>query len=182
MAWHALEITSDKTRGTDSLVPGRWRTDSPKALPASFSSLLCRPKERNEAIKIQSDFAPVMRFSPVIIVIIILGLLLFVAFGTWFSPRSARVAVWHIAAVRILRRRRRLPSLLPLRRGRSHSLKRERRRSQMMRLTCVLSIIDREFRVVIDRSIDKFDNPTSIIFTSVVSLCGCCRCGASCCD
>ena len=181
MAWHALEITSDKTRGTDSLVPGRWRTDSPKALPASFSSLLCRPKERNEAIKIQSDFAPVMRFSPVIIVIIILSLLLFVAFGTWFSPRSARVAVWHIAAVRILRRRR-LPSLLPLRRGRSHSLKRERRRSQMMRLTCVLSIIDREFRVVIDRSIDKFDNPTSIIFTSVVSLCGCCRCGASCCD
>ena len=76
--------------------------------PLQFSA---ESKERNEAIKIQSAFAPAIRFSPVII----LRLLLFVSFGTWFPSRSARVGVvWHMAAVRVLYRdrRRRLRNLL----------------------------------------------------------------------
>ena len=100
-----LEITSNDELAIDSLLPGRWRTDSLKASPVSVSSILCgAEKKRNEAIKIQSAFAPAIRFSPVII----LGLLLFVSFGTWFPSRSARVgAVWHMAAVRVLYRDRR---------------------------------------------------------------------------
>ena len=77
--------------------------------PLQFSA---ESKERNEAIKIQSAFAPAIRFSPVIIP----RLLLFVSFGTWFPSRSARVGVvWHMAAVRVLyrdRRSRRLRNLL----------------------------------------------------------------------
>ena len=77
--------------------------------PLQFSA---ESKERNEVIKIQSAFAPAIRFSPVII----LRLLLFVSFGTWFPSRSARVGVvWHMAAVRVLyrdRRRHRLRNLL----------------------------------------------------------------------
>ena len=66
--------------------------------PLQFSA---ESKERNEAIKIHSAF----RFSPVIT----LRLLLFVSFGTWFPSRSARVGVvWHMAAVRVLYRDRRL--------------------------------------------------------------------------
>ena len=75
--------------------------------PLQFSA---ESKERNEAIKIQSAFAPAIRFSPVIIP----RLLLFVSFGTWFPSRSApRVGtVWHMAAVRVLYRDRRLRNLL----------------------------------------------------------------------
>ena len=131
---------------TYTFVPGRWRTDSPKALPASFSSPPPCQKERNEAIKMQPALAPLRCASHVSPVVI---LRLFVSFGTWFPPRSTRVAVWHIAAVRVLNHRLRLLQP-PLRRGRSHSLKKSGRDSQMLRLT-FLSIIDRGFGVVIDQ-------------------------------
>ena len=109
--------------------------------------------------KFSPNFAPVMHFSPVII----LSLLLFVAFGTWFPPRSAWVAVWHIAAVRILYYRPpRIPLLL--RRGRSHSL--EGTGKERARWCDLLTTLD--YRswiscVVIDRSIRQC-NPKSHLY------------------
>ena len=117
----------------------------------TFEAKKCKPNLKGRTLLMCVLILPAAAAA-----VIILSLLLFVAFGTWFSPRSARV-VWHIAAVRIIRRL--------LRRGRSHSLKRERK-SQMMRLTYFrLSIVS----WCAHRSIRQ-SHPVSVLFRHVFFL------------